>query len=143
MLGFMMAKNSLVYTWTFEFLTAEYKPIGASIANFLEFCTCIFGGLYYLFISKSITPLLYFFFGLSIIGYTFISLMVPESPKWLLINGRREEAIEALNWIARVNRSEHRIHPDTQFVECAVAAVIQANNDSHLTPHRSYFHDLS
>lgn len=85
LLGFMMAKNSLIYTWTFEFLLKDHKPIGSSIVNILEFATCIIGGTYFLCISRDVTPLLHFFFVISIIGYVSVSLLLPDSPKWLLL----------------------------------------------------------
>ena len=33
--------------------------------------------------------------------------MTVESPKWLIMKGRHQEAIEALKYIARVNKSYH------------------------------------
>ena len=85
LLGFMMVKNSLVYTWTFEFLLKDYKPIGSSIVNMLEFSNCIIAGVYFICISRDVTPLLNFFFGISVLGYVSVSLLLPESPKWLLL----------------------------------------------------------
>ena len=84
-MGFMMAKNSLVYTWTFEFLLKDHKPLGSSIVNMLEFATCIIAGIYFLFINRNVAPLLNFFFVISVTGYVSVSLLVPESPKWLLL----------------------------------------------------------
>jgi hypothetical protein len=85
MLGFMMAKNSLCYTWTFEFLTKDHKPLGSTIVNMLEFLTCIIAGVYFLYISRDVSQLLNFFFAISLIGFAIVSLLVPESPKWLLL----------------------------------------------------------
>ena len=84
-MGFMMAKNSLVYTWTFEFLLKDHKALGSSIVNMLEFATCIIAGIYFLTVSRSVAPLLNFFFVISVTGYVSVSLLVPESPKWLLL----------------------------------------------------------
>jgi len=42
-------------------------------------------------------------FGLAIIGFLGALFVLVESPKWLLINGRREEAIANLNYIGRIN----------------------------------------
>ena len=85
LLGFMMVKNSLVYTWTFEFLLNDHKPIGISIVNILEFGNCIIAGVYFICISRDVTPLLNFLFGTGVIGYVSVSLLLPESPKWLLL----------------------------------------------------------
>ena len=36
-------------------------------------------------------------------------VLAPESPRWLLINNRRDEAIDVLNYIAKFNCSKNRI----------------------------------
>ena len=40
---------------------------------------------------------------LSIISYVVCLLIIPESPSWLLINGRTQEAIAVFNYIGRFN----------------------------------------
>jgi hypothetical protein len=52
---------------------------------------------------------------------------VPESPKWLLIKGRRADAITALNRIAVFNKSEYKIPEDAEFMECLVAQNMDPN----------------
>ena len=47
---------------------------------------------------------------------TVVSLICPESPRWLLVNGRSKEAIEALNTIAEFNGNE-KIPTGAFFVE--------------------------
>lgn len=142
MMGFMMAKNSLVYAWTFEFLLKDHKATGSSVVNILEFTSCIFGGIYFLLIGTNVKPLLYFFFIYSVIGYLLVSIVVPESPKWLLLQGKREEAIKVLNYIAWMNRSKTTISPNAQFVECAVAGFIENQNQSR-NADQSIFHEIS
>jgi hypothetical protein len=46
-----------------------------------------------------------------------VAFFCPESPRWLLVNGKRLEAIDALNKIAKVNGSPHRIPITASFVE--------------------------
>lgn len=148
LMGFMMLKNSIVYSWTFEFLLKDHKPPAATMLNSLDYSCCIFGGVYFLVIGISASTLLWFFFALSLIGYFLVSIIVPESPKWLLLQGRREEAIKVLNYIAWINRSKTKIAPNTQFVECAVAEFIenqnnQNQNQSQNNNEHSVFHDIS
>ena len=52
---------------------------------------------------------------------------MPESPKWLLINGRKEEAIEALNRMAKLNGSEVRFSTTDHFQE---ETLKQQNDDN-------------
>jgi len=48
-------------------------------------------------------------------------VVMPESPKFLLINGRTEEAIASLNRIAWLNCAKSRIPSDAVFVETQIA----------------------
>ena len=66
-------------------------------------------------------PDVYQFFGIVVASH-FASLVLLlglnlETPRWLLQNGRREEAIRTLNFIAWFNGVEERIPDNTQFVE--------------------------
>ena len=144
LMGFMMLKNSIAYSWTFEFLLKDHKPPAATMLNSLDYSCCILGGVYFLLIGINARTLIWFFFALSLIGYFLISILVPESPKWLLLQGRREEAIKVLNYIAWINRSKTKIAPNTQFVECAVAEFIENQNQNQSQNNeQSVFHDLS
>lgn len=87
----------------------------------LEFACFIFTGVYFLFISRDWQPLIYTFFYVHIAGYLLVTALCPESPKWLLLQGKRKEAIDALNYIAKINRSPNRISSSTYFAEQAIA----------------------
>ena len=56
-MGLMCAKNSLSYTWLFEFVKKEHKSSAASCVSIVEFMTCIIAGLYFMFISRDWAPL--------------------------------------------------------------------------------------
>jgi len=45
------------------------------------------------------------------------------------MQGQEAEAIETLNYIARINCSKNRIDPDTRFVEAAIARDYIENED--------------
>jgi hypothetical protein len=51
---------------------------------------------------------------LSLLAFVCAITVLPESPIWLLLHGRREDAIKAFNWIAKVNGSKNRI-PENAF----------------------------
>ena len=46
-----------------------------------------------------------------------LAFICPESPRWLLYNGRTDEAIEAINYIAKFNGSSEKIPLDATFEE--------------------------
>ena len=50
-----------------------------------------------------------------------ITALCPESPKWLLLQGKTKEAIDVLNYIAWFNRSKNRIPTNAKFVEAMIS----------------------
>ena len=58
----------------------------------------------------------------AIVSNVIVAIVCPESPMWLLLHGKRQEAIKVLNYIAWFNGSKNRISDDTEFVESAVLA---------------------
>ena len=50
-------------------------------------------------------------------SYIVVILVVPEAPRWLLINGKQAEAIDSFNYIASLNFSNHFISKQVTFVE--------------------------
>ena len=130
LMGFMCSKNSLCITWLFEFMVKKDKSIANTSLNSFDNATGLFGGLYFLFISKHWFPLAIFFFILGTVAYLVLIFFCPESPKWLLLQDRRKDAIKALNFIAAVNRSPNRISPDTKFPEAFIAGNLE-NNETY------------
>ena len=59
-----------------------------------------------------------FMTGLSTISFIVCIFVLTESPIWLLINDRKQEAIAVLNYIGRVNGVSERIPLNANFVEC-------------------------
>ena len=56
-------------------------------------------------------------------------MILPESPRWLIINNRRTDTINTLNYIAKWNWSKRRIPKDAVFEE-------QLNTDIRATAER-------
>ena len=106
------------------------KSIANTSLNSFDNATGLLGGLYFLFMSKHWFPLALFFFILGTIAYLILIFFCPESPKWLLLQDRREDAIKALNFIAIINRSPNRISPDTKFPEAFIAGNLE-NNETY------------
>ena len=46
-----------------------------------------------------------------------VVIAMPESPRWLLLNGKTKEAIANLNYIAWFNGSSERIPENAEFIE--------------------------
>ena len=86
LLGFLMAKQALCYTWAFDLLMKDHKSCALTFIHLLDFSTCAIGGLYF---TMSDQPdwksLIYPFFYLGLLGYLMCLLLLPESPKWLLL----------------------------------------------------------
>jgi len=127
LMGFLSAKNALTCAWTFEFVLNKHKGCTSTCIILLDLAVTIVGGVFFLFISRDWKLLMYSFFGAGALGFTAVSLLLPESPKWLLLQGRKAEAIEALNYIATINRSENRISQDVNFIEDAIAENLENN----------------
>ena len=79
--------------------------------------------MYYLFISRDWFPLYAFVTGLSYLAII-LAFAMPESPRWLLVSGRARQGIQAINYIAWLNRSPVRISGDTIFQETIDAGVM-------------------
>ena len=141
LMGMMTAKNINCFTWLFEIMVKENKSWANTSINMIDFMTLIVGGVYFLSGNTNWAPLCYGYFSASVVCYLTISLFCTESPKWLLLQGRREEAIQSLNFIAKVNRSPNRIPEDAMFVECAMGANLENNQSYNLN--QSVLHGLS
>ena len=74
-------------------------------------CVCF----YFLFISRDWFPLMMTMTVLGTIALLVLVFVLPESPAYLISKGKTGEAIEALNFIGRVNGVNSRIPRDTVF----------------------------
>ena len=55
-----------------------------------------------------------------------ILVCLPESPKWLLINNKKSQAIASFNHIAKYNLSRNRINQNAYFAE---EVVVEEQNE--------------
>ena len=84
-------------------------------------------------------------------AYTYLGLtcfiiqiiLIPESPKFLLINGRKKEAITALNRIGQLNRSNFEFDENDHFIEEELAKVDEAGIQVELQKHKKENQDES
>lgn len=100
---------------------SKHKSMVNGVMNAFDTSTLAVTSVYFLFISRDWLYLYLFLAVLATICQITLLLVVPESPKWLLIKGKRNEAIAALNRIAVFNKTDYLIPNDAEFVEFVVA----------------------
>ena len=84
--------------------------------NVVDAMPTVITGLYYLFIEQDWFTIYAINVAVSYSAF-FLAFFCPESPRWLLLNNRKEEAIDALNFMAKFNGSDVRIPQNTVFQE--------------------------
>ena len=114
--GLSQIKNSVSYVWLSECTSRPYKTRAFTIINIVDAFPIVFCCLYFMLISKNWLYLPLFFCVLSYIAL-FAAFICPESPRWLLVNGRTDDAIAELNKIAKMNKSQMTIPTSAVFVE--------------------------
>ena len=113
--GFSQIKNSVSYVWLSECTSGPYKPSAFTYISAFDALPMILTCLMYLFVSKNWLHLPLIFCILSFTA-TVLAYFCPESPRWLLVNGRSQEAIAQLNKIASMNKTR-QIPENALFVE--------------------------
>ena len=114
--GLSQIKNSVSYVWLSECTSKPYKPKAISYINIVDGLPILLTAIFFMLISKNWIHLPTLFCALTYISL-FLAYFCPESPRWHLINGRSSEAIEELNKMAHMNRSEKTIPATALFVE--------------------------
>ena len=110
-MGVANLKNSQSYVWSSECVPFSRKAHAFTVINVFDASPPLLTGLWYIFIGRD----WFLVYAITVVmGYSalFLGFICPESPRWLLLNGRQKEAIDALNKIARWNRTDARIPTD-------------------------------
>ena len=66
-----------------------------------------------------------------------LSFICPDSPRWLLVSGRKKEAIDSINCIAKYNGSDKRISYDTNFEEQLIPAKVEILNEKNCSKEKN------
>ena len=98
LIGYQWRLNvSKTYTWLYGLVMSRDKSMTTAVMNAWDCFTVAVVVLYFLFCSKKWFPL---FFGIAFIAaicHVVMLWLAPESPKWLLGQGKVKEAINSLN----------------------------------------------
>ena len=116
LMGLSQIRNSLSYVWASECVPLPKKSLAFTVINLVDAIPVGVTCLYFWFISKDWYTLN--FYQLLICYAAFLGVFLcPESPRWLLVNGKSTEAIKVLNWMAKINGLPQSIPENAQFVE--------------------------
>ena len=116
LLGFSSIKNSQTYVWSTDCVPLRRRPDVITIINIIDALPALTLGIWFLFFGNH--WLTYALVMLAINYSAFIlGIFCPESPRWLLLNDRKAEAIEEINYMAKFNGSSKRIPEDAEFLE--------------------------
>ena len=94
--GLSQIKNSVSYVWLSECTSGPNKSKAFTAINVFDAFPMVFTAGYFMLISKDWLYLSLFFCALSYIALM-VAFFCPESPRWLIVNSRSAEGIEALN----------------------------------------------
>lgn len=96
-MGFFFARNSVCFNWMFELISTEDQSMANAAINTWDAATGLVVCGFYLTIERDWRPIYAMYSYLGLISLAVMAVLMPESPQWLLINGRKKEAIAALN----------------------------------------------
>lgn len=117
LLAFVNVKNGCAYAWCFELAGSSNKQFVTTVINVFDRSTLLILGFFLLFVTRWWIVIAGFYWTLGVVSWFLIRFQIPESPMWLLMQNREDEAINNLNYIAKVNGVSDRIDADTEFEE--------------------------
>ena len=102
--------------WASEVVPFKRRARAYTIVNVVDAMPTVITGLFYLLVQRDWFTI----YAINVaVSYSALlaAFFCPESPRWLLLNNKTSEAIEALNKIAKFNGSDVRIPENTIFQE--------------------------
>ena len=105
------------YAWLTGFVMDRHQNMVSALMVGSDQLVVAFIALYFLTVSRYWLGILLVQTVLSALALLYVLAMCPESPKWLLSKGKRQEAIVCLNRVAEVNKSDIRLDESVHFAE--------------------------
>jgi hypothetical protein len=93
-------KNGCSYVWAFELCGMKHKLFVTTVINAFDRVTLFFMAFFMIFIARWWVAFALVYWTLGVFAWCLIKFHVPESPLWLVMNNKNDEAIEVLNKIA-------------------------------------------
>ena len=103
-LGFLGISSNQGATYSVEFMPVRYRSPSVVLSNiFWTFGSCVLVVLCYFIIPVLGWRYLVFISGLPLIVVLLYYWIVPNSPRFLMTKGRRDETLQVLEWGAKLN----------------------------------------
>ena len=116
-MGFFYVKNTVCYNWMYELTEHRHLALDNAVINVWDSSNGIVLCSFYLLVSRDWLPIYSFYVYAGCLALLVQGAFLPESPRFLLINGRKQEAVAALNRISSLNGASHRFTTDDVFAE--------------------------
>ena len=87
MMAFFHIKTPLSFVYLFELSQSKHKSIACSLVNLGDAFPLIVGGVFFKYISTNVDTLLLIMTTAHLVALIVVTLILPESPKWLLVTG--------------------------------------------------------
>jgi len=128
--GLTMLKVQVPYVWVAEIVPAARATLSSVCLTSFDSSTLMIACLYFILISRDWLPLILSMTVLSTLALLYALIFIPESPHWLLAQGRVSETIDAFNSMAKFNGVNARIPKGSTFMETADRESIMDANEA-------------